>query len=164
MMPMSAQSQQPQPQPRYAPPVDPAAVPAEGQPDPRVSSDERTWAAVSQGLSFVEGGIVGPLVVYLIKKDKSPFVAFHALQSLYFGLAFMVLFLLTFITIIGPFAIWILYWVFEIIATVKAMNGEWYKLPIVGEWALRTHPVPAVYPVTAPPPPGYYYPPPQPPA
>ncbi len=163
MGPMSSQPQpQPQPQPSYAPPVDPAAVPAEGHQDPRVVSDERTWAAISHGLSFVEGGIIGPLVVYLIKKDKSPFVAFHALQSLYFGLVFLVLVMLTFITILGPIAVGILYWVFEILATVKSMNGEWYKLPIVGEWALRTHPMPAVYPAQGPPVTGYYYPPPYP--
>jgi len=143
--------------------VPPDAVPAEGQPDMRVTNDERTWAVISHALSFVEGGIIGPLVVYLIKKEHSPFVAFHALQSLYFGLAFLVAFLVTFITIIGPFALVVLYWVFEILACVKAYNGEWYKLPLIGNWAANTHPIPAVYPVQgiqAPP----QAPPPQPPA
>ena len=41
-------------------------------------------AAIAHGLTFFEGGIIGPLIVYVIKKDSSPFVAFHALQSLYF--------------------------------------------------------------------------------
>jgi uncharacterized Tic20 family protein len=144
--------------------VTPDAVPSEGQPDLRVSQDERTWAVVSHAVSFVEGGIIGPLIVYLVKKEQSPFVAFHALQSLYFGLAMLVAMLLTFITIIGPIALVVVYWVFEILACVKSYNGEWYKLPFVGEWALRSHPIPALYPMQQPAYGQPYQPPPQPPA
>ena len=54
-------------------------------------SDERTMAAVAHGLTFFEGGLIGPLILYFVKKDESDFVAFHALQSLYFGLAFLLL-------------------------------------------------------------------------
>ena len=32
------------------------------------------------------------------------------------------------------------YLVFEIIAAIRANEGEWYTLPIVGDWALRRHP------------------------
>jgi hypothetical protein len=132
----------------------PDHVPAEGEPDQRVSNDERLWATGSHALSFIEGGILGPLVLYLVKKEQSPFVAFHALQSLYFGLAMLVLSLVTLITIIGPVAVAVAYWVFEIMACVKAYNGEWYRLPIVGNWAMNSHPMPAVWP-----PPGAYPPP-----
>ncbi len=137
--------------PQYSPPFRPDVVPEDGQPDPRVSNEERLWATGSHAVSFVEGGIIGPLIIYLVKKDSSPFVAFHALQSLYFGLIFLVLMLVTFITIIGPIAVGVAYWVFEIIACVKAYNGEWYCLPLAGNWAMRTHPIPAVWP-----PPGMY--------
>jgi uncharacterized membrane protein len=34
------------------------------------------------------------------------------------------------------------YMIFEIIATVKAYNGEWYVLPVVGKYALEKHPPP----------------------
>jgi hypothetical protein len=121
-------------------------VPGDGEPDVRVSNDERLWATGSHALSFIEGGILGPLVVYLVKKETSPFVAFHALQSLYFGLAVLVATLVTFITIIGPLVIVVVYWVYEIMACVKAYNGEWYRLPFVGDWALRSHPIPALWP------------------
>lgn len=130
-------------------------VPAEGEPDQRVSSDERMWATAAHALSFIEGGILGPLVLYLIKKETSPFVAFHSLQSLYFGLAMLVGSLVTFITIIGPIVLAVIYWVYEIIACIKAYNGEWYRLPIVGNWAMNSHPIPAVWP-----PPGTYQQPP----
>jgi len=147
------------------PPVQPTDVPAEGQPDLRVNNDERTWAVIGHAVSFVEGGIIGPLVVYLIKKEHSPFVAFHALQSLYFGLLMLVAMLITFITIIGPVILAVVYWVYEILACVKAYNGEWYKLPLVGKWAERSHPIPQVYPMAGQPPAqqppaGYYQQPP----
>jgi uncharacterized membrane protein len=105
-------------------------------------------AAVGHGLTFVEGGIIGPLILYLVQKDKDAFSAFHSLQSLYWGLAMIVL--CTFaggITIVtlGLGAILFLpivgiYMVFEVIATIKAYHGEWYMLPIVGELALKSHP------------------------
>jgi uncharacterized Tic20 family protein len=144
--PMAA-APQPAPQPGFRPDY----VPADGEPDPRVSSDERLWATGAHAVSFIEGGILGPLIIYLVKKEHSPFVAFHGLQSLYFGLAMMVLMLVTFITIIGPIAVAVAYWVYEIMACVKAYNGEWYRLPVVGNWAMKTHPIPAVWP-----PPGAY--------
>jgi uncharacterized membrane protein len=116
------------------------------------TSDERTMAAVGHGLTFVEGGILGPLIVYLVKKDDSPFVAFHALQSLYFGLGFLVVTMVCVAVIFLTFGLGIflalpallvfsaIYVVFEIVATIKAYNGEWYELPIAGPLARTSHP------------------------
>ena len=95
-------------------------------------------AAVSHGLTFVEGGLIGPLIVYLLKKDENDFIAFHALQSLYFGLAFFAISLLT--CGIGAAVLVIPYLVFEGIAALKAYEGEWYELPVVGKWARDKHP------------------------
>jgi uncharacterized membrane protein len=100
------------------------------------TADERTLAAVAHGLSFVEGGILGPLVVYLLKSKESPFVAFHALQSLAFGILMLVVVLAT--CGIGVVMV-IPYIVFEAIATMKAHEGEWYRLPLVGDWAFSRH-------------------------
>ena len=103
------------------------------------SQNDRLMAALGHGLTFVEGGIVGPLIIYLIQDKKNAFSAFHSLQSLYFGLAFVVLTLVT----CGLGAVLVIpYVVFEIIATVKAYNGEWYVLPVVGKYALEKHPPP----------------------
>jgi len=102
------------------------------------SHDERVLAAVSHGVTFFEGGLIGPLIVYLIKRNESDFVAFHALQSLAFGVLF---FGLTFVTC--GFAALILVWpymIYEAIATFKAYEGEYYELPIVGAWARKRHP------------------------
>jgi len=117
-------------------------------------------ALVAHALTFLEGGIVGPLILYFIKRKDSPFVAFHALQSVYFGLLFLVAFFVTLVTCVGPFVCMIAYWVYEIIACVKANEGVWYKLPVVGQWAMNAHPIPPVYPDwPAPPPHGGHAPP-----
>ena len=111
------------------------------------SQNDRLMAALGHGLTFVEGGIVGPLIIYLIQDKKNAFSAFHSLQSLYFGLAFVVLTLVT----CGLGAVLVIpYVVFEIIATVKAYNGEWYVLPVVGKYALEKHPPPQGVEPTAP--------------
>lgn len=98
-------------------------------------------AAVAHGLTFVEGGLIGPLVVYLLKKDDNDFIAFHALQSLYFGLAFFAISVVT--CGIGAAVLVIPYLVFEAIAAFRAYEGEWYELPIVGKYARDRHPGPA---------------------
>lgn len=104
------------------------------------SSNERTLGLVAHGLSFVEGGVIGPLILYLVKRDESEFVAFHALQSLYFGLlAVVIIGPITFMTCGFGAVLVVPYLVFEAIACVEANNGNWYELPIVGPLALRSH-------------------------
>lgn len=104
------------------------------------ANDERMLAAVSHGVTFFEGGLLGPLVIYLLKKDESDFVAFHALQSLYFGALFFGLTLLT-CGLAAVVLVWP-YMIFEAIATYKAYEGEYYELPIAGAWARKRHPGP----------------------
>lgn len=130
--------------------------------------DERTVATISHALSFVEGGILGPVLVYALRKEvtklvatepathDSAFVAFHSLQSFYFGVLFAAFALpVTLVTCgWGLFALVPLYFLFEIIACVRANNGEWYQLPLAGDWALRSHPPGSDTPLTAAPAPG----------
>lgn len=110
------------------------------------TSDDRTMAALAHGLSIL--GFLAPLIIYLIKKDSSRFVAFHALQALFFHLllagVLLVGWIITFIlmaVIIGfvlfPVMIALSFapMVFAIIAAVKASNGEWYEYPVAGRWA-----------------------------
>ncbi len=119
--------------------------------DLRIPRDDRTLALLAHALSFVEGGIIGPLIVYLVKRKESPFVAFHALQSFYFGLAFLGAVILTLCTCIGPVVCAIAYFAFEVVACIKANEGKWYRLPIVGNWAISRHPMPPLAPDGQPP-------------
>lgn len=116
-------------------PQEPASDPSGGP-----SQDDRVVAAAAHGLSFVEGGLLGPLLVYFLKRDDNEFVAFHALQSLYFGLAFLVVSLVT--CGFGAIVLVVPYLIFEAIAMLNAYEGEWYELPLVGRYARERHPGP----------------------
>lgn len=74
----------------------PPAVPGGAQPGPAVLSpgDERTWAMLAH-LSPFAGSLVGfpvlgPLVVYLVYKDRSAFVRRHAAAALNFQLLLLI--------------------------------------------------------------------------
>ncbi len=58
--------------------------------------DERTWSVLAHLSMFVNlfTGFLGPvvaLVIWLIYRDRSPRVAFHALQSMWYQLAWVVI-------------------------------------------------------------------------
>jgi uncharacterized Tic20 family protein len=51
-----------------------------------LTSEEKTFALFSH-LSVVIGGIILPISFWAIQKDKSKFVRFHALQSIFYHIA-----------------------------------------------------------------------------
>jgi uncharacterized Tic20 family protein len=100
------------------------------------NSDERILAILSHILAIVPGiGILGPLVIYLVKKDESGFVAANAKESLNFQITIIVGYLISFIlllVIIGVFLFWILgivNIVLVIVATIKASENRIYRYP-----------------------------------
>jgi uncharacterized Tic20 family protein len=107
---------------------------------PAVTQDEKLMAMLSHLLG-IPTSFIGPLIIYLIKKDSSKFVAFHSMQALIFQLALWValvisgwLWMLVIGMILTP-VIGIAGLVLAIIAAVKSYNGEWYEYPLVGRWA-----------------------------
>ena len=103
-----------------------------------ISSEDRTSAMLAHLLGIITSW-VGPLVVYFIKKDKSDFAAFHALQALFFQIAIFALYAIAAATFLH-FAwaiIGILNLVFCILAALAAQRGEWYEIPVVGEFARK---------------------------
>lgn len=141
-----------QPQPHQQPNIPPQQqpnVPPQPQqgygvaPQPMSQQDEKTWATLVHLAPFLAAivGIpfLGPLIVFLIFKDRGPFVRFHAAQALNFQIivtiAFWVFGVLSFVLIGIPFLIvtavaWV---VLSIVAAVKANNGEWYRYPMTPE-------------------------------
>src|SRR5260221_8073717 len=95
------------------------------------TSDERLLAILSHLLAIVPGiGILGPLVIYLVKKDESGFVAANAKESLNFQitmiLAYIISALLLFV-IIGFFllsVLGIINVILVIVATIKASENR----------------------------------------
>jgi uncharacterized protein len=118
------------------PPANPyAATP----PQPMGPQDEKLWATLTH-LSPLVAGIVGlpflgPLIIYLVLRERGPFVRWHAAQSLNFQLtvliAYIVSALLT-IVLIGfllLLAVAIASLVFMILAAIAANRGEYYRYP-----------------------------------
>jgi uncharacterized protein len=124
-----------------------------GQPAPLVAqaapgtTDPRQWAMWAH-LSALAGLVIGfnflgPLIIYLIKKDDDPFVRDQAAEALNFNLSFfiylavgtIVTFVLIFV-IIGLFllpflAALIIAWVvFVILGAVRANSGVAYRYPL----------------------------------
>ena len=83
-------------------------------------------------------GFVGPLVIWLIKKDEMAFVDDQGKESLNFQLTLMIAYVvavvLTFVTCgFGVFVLIVpavLNLIFCIMGTVKANNGEYYRYPM----------------------------------
>jgi len=108
--------------------------------------DSRSWALaahLSAPVSMIVAlAFLGPLIVYLVKKDD-PFVRRHAAEALNFNLSFLLYaVLLGLVTIVGLlfvvgilllplFAVLAIVWVVLIcIAAIKAGQGEDYRYPL----------------------------------
>lgn len=106
------------------------------------SKDERTWEMFCHlsallGLFTVNlGSILGPLIVWLIKKDEMPGVDRHGKESLNFQISMFIYMAVSAILIIVAVGLVlvpilaIVNIVCVIIATIKANNGEFYQYPI----------------------------------
>jgi len=95
------------------------------------TQDEKTMALLSHVLTLV-APFLAPLIIYLLKKDESAFVAAHAKESLNFQITVLIVVFGLMITIIGLFLIWIVglaALVFVIIATIRASEGKLYRYP-----------------------------------
>lgn len=128
--------------------IDPASVGTGSA----IPAEERQWAMFAH-LSALLGGLLtsavggwgfflGPLVIWLMKKDTMPFVADQAKEALNFNITvsaiFLVLMVLGFLTLgigfllIGPLMllIGIAALVFIVIAAIKANDGIAYRYPM----------------------------------
>jgi len=102
---------------------------------PEISKDSMNMAMLCHLLAIFTG-FLGPLIIWLIKKDDAPFVDDHGKEALNFQItvliAMIVSGLLTFICIgfILMLAVWVVDLIFCIIAAVKASRGEAYRYPL----------------------------------
>ena len=111
------------------------------------SKDERTWAMVGHlaalgGLVIPSyGSIIGPLIVWLVKREESAFVAYHAKQSMWFqifaaiivtalaliGLCTCVTFPLAILAGLGAMA-------YAIYGAIQVSGGKDFEYYWVGPW------------------------------
>lgn len=108
---------------------------------PPPTPEERTWGMLAHlsalaGFIVPLGNILGPLIVWLIKKDQMPFVNDQGKESLNFQIMITIVAFVAALTIcigIGIIllpAVAILAIVFEIIAAVQANSGAAYRYPV----------------------------------
>jgi uncharacterized Tic20 family protein len=113
----------------YDPSLNPPKPDASG-----LSNDDRTWGMLAHLSPLLAGWLggfafLGPLIIWLIYKDKSAFVADQAKEALNFHIAVMIVALVSIITIIGPVVVVIGAIIFSIMAAMEANKGVWYRYP-----------------------------------
>ncbi|MCI3920777.1 DUF4870 domain-containing protein [Paenibacillus sp. TRM 82003] len=105
------------------------------------SKDERMYGMLCHLLAFTGfiipfGSIIGPLVVWLAKREASPFIDGHGKESLNFQISIAIYAIVSAILIfvgIGillSIAVGIFWLVMTIIASVKANEGAPYRYPL----------------------------------
>ena len=136
----------------YAPQAQPQPQPFPGGqgPAPMTPSDETTWSTVSH-LSWLAGSLVAlpflaPLVLFLVLRERGPFVRHHTAEALNFQLSVLlygvglgvvggILTLVTFGVLapvlalaLGALAVFGV--VFTVLAAVASSRGQWYRYPL----------------------------------
>jgi hypothetical protein len=107
-----------------------------------IDKDARMWAMICHlaGLAGIilpaSGNIVAPLIIWQIKKDNNPFIDEQGKEAVNFQISMSIYFIasviLTFICVGVPLIIAtiIVFFVFLLIAAVKANNGYHYRYPL----------------------------------
>jgi len=122
---------------QYGTPMPPPFGQAQSQLSP---GDERTWGMLAHlsallGL-FITIPFLGPLIVYLVYRDRSAYVRRQSAEALNFNISIAIYFIVSailWLVIIGIFlsiALFV-YWLVEvIIASVAANRGEEHRYPL----------------------------------
>jgi len=103
--------------------------------------DERMWGmfchlSALAGYIIPLGSIIGPLIIWSIKKDEYPFVDEQGKEALNFNISMVIYILISVILIfvvIGILmliALGIFQLIMIIIASIKANNGESFRYPL----------------------------------
>lgn len=116
-------------------PQTPETPPPAEQPAADIPKDARTMAMLCHLLAIFTS-FLGPLIIWLVKKDDHPFIDEQGKEALNFQITIVLASIaagLLIMVCIGAFllpAVQVLNLVFCIIATIKANNGEHYRYPI----------------------------------
>jgi len=117
---------------------DPSGSPAPGS---TPTENERTWAMLAHLSALIGlvvpfiGIVIGPLAVWLARRDESPFVAEHAREALNFNITVLIgaivcgLLMLVFVGFLLLTALFIAWLVMTLVAAIKASEGRTYQYP-----------------------------------
>jgi uncharacterized protein len=100
------------------------------------SRDERLLAAFIYIISFFTV-FIGPLVIWLLKKDDSDFIDHHGKEYMNFLISYFVyglvstLLMLVLVGFILAPIVGLLAFIFTILGAVKAYEGDYYRIPAI---------------------------------
>lgn len=117
------------------PPADDMNAAQQATDSTTISQDDRNMGVLCHVLGLLTS-VVGPLVVWLIMKEKSAFVDYHGKQAVNFNITMLICYMISMalyaIFCIGVFTFlitFIVHLVFGIVAAIKAYQGEYYVIP-----------------------------------
>jgi uncharacterized protein len=105
------------------------------------TESERTWgmlahlSALAGLVAPLVGIVIGPLAVWLVKRDESEFVAVHATYALNFNISVLLgaiaclVLTLVFIGVLLGAALFVAWLVMVLIAAIRASEGHTYRYP-----------------------------------
>ena len=104
--------------------------------DPRPTEDDKMFAMLIYLVSLFTA-FLGPLLIWLLKRDDSDFIDYHGKEYFNFFISYAVysfvagLLMIVLIGFIILPIVALLYFIFTIIAAVKAKGGERYRIPMI---------------------------------
>jgi uncharacterized Tic20 family protein len=105
-----------------------------------VTQDEKNWGmfchvAVFAGFLFPLGNIIGPLIIWLLKKEQYAFVDYNARQAMNFQITFLIAMLVSALLAFVLIGILMLigFGIFALVVTIRAIlaagRGDYYAYP-----------------------------------
>src|SRR5437764_11886920 len=106
------------------------------------ASDVRMWSILCHASALLgvflhsPGYLLGPLIVWLAKRDDSPEIDAHGKESLNFQISMLIynaiaaVFCLVLIGFLVLPILWVLNAIFVIVASIQASDGKLYRYPI----------------------------------
>ena len=105
-------------------------------------TNARSWAALCHASALLgvlvhfPGHLLGPLIVWLYKRDDSPELDAHGKEALNFQISMLIynviaaIFCLVLIGFLFLAVLWVLNAIFVIIASIQASDGKFYRYPM----------------------------------
>ena len=96
--------------------------------------NEKTAALLVQLVPMFMLELLGPIVAYVVLRDKGPFIKHHTTESLNFSISMAIYAIALAISIVGLLIIWIIpayIVVMRAIASYKTYQGEFYRYPLI---------------------------------
>jgi uncharacterized Tic20 family protein len=97
------------------------------------TSEERNVAMLAHVLQFV-GGFIAPLVIWIVYKDKSAFIADQAKEALNFQITLFIASVVLMISLVGLLVLPILIiaaMVYYVVAAMEANKGVYFRYPYI---------------------------------